>query len=91
MTLLLGGALTAGLLGSPHCVGMCGPFVTATGRSAPAWHAGRLLTYVTLGALAGAVGSVPFLGGTTATVVSGVLLVYFAARLAGWAPAPPVR
>ena len=27
---LLGGAFTAGLLGSPHCVGMCGAFATAS-------------------------------------------------------------
>lgn len=80
---LLGGALAASLLGSPHCVGMCGPFASATGAS---WHVGRLLTYVTLGALAGAVGVASFVDGRVTAVVSVALLAWFSARLAGWAP-----
>ena len=56
----------AGLAGSMHCVGMCGGFVCALGpdrRGAVAtsrrhllYHAGRLTSYVFLGALAGGIG-----------------------------------
>jgi sulfite exporter TauE/SafE len=64
-----------GLLGGMHCLGMCGGIVTALtvrmpGRapgSGPAWrrqlayHAGRISTYVALGALAGGAGSAALL------------------------------
>ncbi len=53
--------LGASLLGSGHCVGMCGGLVLAVGRGPAkvgAYHAGRLLGYLALGALAGALGSV---------------------------------
>jgi sulfite exporter TauE/SafE len=76
-------------LGSPHCAGMCGGFASvcaSTWRSAAAWHAGRLTTYATLGALAGAFGRmlpgppwIPF-------ALSAVLLCWFALVLAGAAP-----
>ena len=52
----------SGLLGSAHCLGMCGPFALAIGAGAPAWRAnlwrqacysaGRLFTYTILGAVA---------------------------------------
>lgn len=55
--------LIAGLVGSSHCLGMCGPFVLLLGtasRSATnnlgrqfAYSGGRLFTYSVLGALAG--------------------------------------
>ncbi len=54
--------LVASVLGSVHCAAMCGGFVcavSAQGRpfaAQTAWHAGRGLAYVTLGALAGALG-----------------------------------
>ncbi len=54
---LLTAALIAGLLGSMHCVGMCGGFAAGCSRARmglPAWHTGRVLTYGLLGALAGA-------------------------------------
>jgi sulfite exporter TauE/SafE len=62
--------LAASLLGSGHCVGMCGPFaVLATGQSAAepwakrwgtlaSYHAGRWMTYLLLGAIMGGLGSV---------------------------------
>lgn len=87
------GAAIAALAGIPHCVGMCGGFALGVGgrRDAAAWHAGRVTTYVTLGALAGALGSALPGAGPVAGVVSTVLLVWFAAGIAGWAPAihPP--
>lgn len=69
----------ASLLGSLHCAGMCGPFVAVyvggrrgAGESGSlghlGYHAGRLLTYTGLGAVAGAVGG----------------LVDFAFDRAGW-------
>jgi len=61
---LAGSALVASLLGSPHCFAMCGGFVCfysgqgAEHRLRPqlAYHGGRLISYATLGALAGALG-----------------------------------
>ncbi len=61
-----GAVLAATLIGSPHCVGMCGGFVCfvtgeATGKRRwlvqGAYHAGRLVSYATLGAIAGGIGA----------------------------------
>ncbi len=58
-------ALMLGLVGSLHCAGMCGPLVLAIsaaggGMNRPmaklAYHAGRLATYVMLGAIFGLLG-----------------------------------
>jgi len=86
---LLGGALLATLAGSPHCVAMCGGFASAAGggKGTAAWHAGRLLSYASLGAVAGAAGNVLPGGGWIATAVAIVMLAWFAARLAGVGPA----
>lgn len=53
----------AGLLGSSHCVGMCGPFALLLGSTSTTWVAGlvrqllyscgRLFTYSTMGGVAG--------------------------------------
>lgn len=60
-------AIAIGWLGGVHCLGMCGGIVSALALSAPAvqrrrillaYNLGRCLTYVVLGALAGALGSV---------------------------------
>ena len=55
--------LVSGLLGSSHCIGMCGPFAALLGNAAGGWRrnlnwqllysAGRIFTYATLGAMAG--------------------------------------
>jgi sulfite exporter TauE/SafE len=107
--------LTASLLGSAHCVGMCGAFVAlAVGGAAdtpgariPRWRLnaayqlGRLMTYATLGVIAGALGAAFNLGGglvgvqESATVLSGGVLVTMGlatlARRAGVrVPRPPV-
>ncbi len=64
MTTFLLATLGASLVGSLHCAGMCGPFVLiATGTEQRAqrlafYHAGRLMTYASLGAVAGAAGSI---------------------------------
>ncbi len=69
---LVGATIVASLLGSIHCVGMCGPFVILASSQArdveqslsrwekllPLWayHFGRLTTYVTMGFIAGLFG-----------------------------------
>lgn len=63
---ILGTMLLAGLGGSLHCVGMCGPILAGlsapmAGRATPlveiaAHHLGRLWTYALLGLLAGTLG-----------------------------------
>jgi len=58
-------ALLAGLFGSAHCLGMCGGIATALGAAGEgrsAWqsllyHSGRILSYSTAGAIAGALGA----------------------------------
>lgn len=57
----------SGVLGSAHCLGMCGPFALAIGSATPAFRknllrqsaysAGRLFTYAVLGAFAGFAGA----------------------------------
>lgn len=64
------GAFVAGLVTSLHCVGMCGPLACAwaTGRggassgflrNTAAYHACKLVSYALVGAIAGAVGTLP--------------------------------
>ena len=65
MLTLLGAVLVASLLGSVHCAGMCTPFVCfyagADARASwwghLAYNGGRLVSYLILGAIAGAVGA----------------------------------
>ena len=95
----LAAALLAGLVGSPHCVGMCGGFAAACGAPSgrasgldrAAWHLGRLTTYAVLGGLAGGFGSL--IPGPTwlPTALSTVLMVAFALVLAGVIPEPSLR
>lgn len=71
---LLATTLGASLLGSLHCAGMCGALVAFTAgfgderrpsvaATQCAYHGGRLLSYATLGAVAGLVGAAVDLGG----------------------------
>ncbi|MBX6365549.1 MAG: sulfite exporter TauE/SafE family protein, partial [Gemmatimonadetes bacterium] len=94
MTSTIAAAALAGLMGSPHCVAMCGGFATACARPRRgllAWHAGRLTTYATLGALAGATGAALPGPAWLPAAISIALLAWFAAALAGVAPQPSVR
>jgi len=53
------GVFLASIIGSTHCSAMCGPIaVTVHNRSGylALYHIGRLLSYLTLGALAGLIG-----------------------------------
>jgi uncharacterized protein len=90
------GVLTASLLGSAHCAGMCGSFVCfyATGNAGGrgglaahlAYNGGRLASYVMLGLLAGALGAgvdrVGALVGLSraAAIVAGTLMVAWGVR-----------
>lgn len=79
-------AFLAGLVGSLHCIGMCGGFAVACGgraRDTFLWHAGRIGTYAILGALAGAFGSMMPGPGWIVGLISTLLIVWFAAGLAG--------
>jgi hypothetical protein len=84
-------AFFTGLLGSVHCVAMCGAFAascTRVPRGLPGWHAGRIATYGLLGALAGAAGGLlPGPAWLPATIAT-ALLVWFALALAGFVPEP---
>ena len=60
---MLGTAFILGLVGSLHCVGMCGPLALAVpvvagqrALSRAIYHAGRIATYAAVGALAGLAG-----------------------------------
>ena len=95
MTALLAAVFVASLLGSLHCAGMCGPFVAFatlhTKHAQPrrsgshwlqlAYHGGRLLAYMVLGAAAGLLGATLNLGGSllgvgkVAGIAAGILLV----------------
>lgn len=67
--------VVAGMLGSAHCLGMCGPFALAIGTSASSWRAnlrrqacysaGRIFTYAVLGAV------VAFCGARVAAALPG--------------------
>lgn len=92
------GFLVLGLLGSvAHCVGMCAPFVMVVSRHytppagrhavamAQAWYnSGRIITYVLLGGVAGALGHAVDRAGAwmglqrTAAAVAGLILVAWA-------------
>lgn len=88
---LLTATFVAGLVGSPHCIGMCGGFAVLCGGRVPdtlLWHAGRLTTYAGLGALAGAVGALVPGPSWLAAAVSIGLMLWFAAGLAGLVPEP---
>lgn len=92
-------ALVAGLLGSTHCVGMCGGIATlvgsGTGQARPdrtlAFNAGRLGSYVLAGALVGGVGwhlGAPVDGaawGNLLRTAMGVLMIAIGLQVAtGW-------
>jgi sulfite exporter TauE/SafE len=93
MIALGAGILVASLVGSVHCVAMCGPLATLHGgartlRLALMHALGRLATYVALGALAGGVGSAIDLAGRVghvqriATLLAGSLIVLLGVRSA---------
>jgi len=88
---ILAAAFLAGLLGSMHCVGMCGAFAASCTRARgglAAWHTGRVATYTALGALAGAAGHLLPGPAWLPAAFATVLLVWFSLALAGVVPEP---
>ncbi len=84
-----------GLLGSTHCIGMCGPLVLAVpGPKAPlsywigrgVYHTGRTLSYVMMGGLIGALGWAVALQG-----YQGVLSLTLGALMVGAVLVRPLR
>lgn len=95
---LFGSVFVASLLGSLHCAGMCGPLLAFLGGTAKGpqagsshtqwlYHGGRLLTYLMLGAAAGALGTVvnsigALAGiGTLALIVASGIIAYSGGRM----------
>ncbi|MEO0650642.1 MAG: sulfite exporter TauE/SafE family protein [Planctomycetota bacterium] len=87
---LIAAVAGASLIGSVHCAGMCGPFAVLVGRGERRalpldlrYHAGRLLSYVLLGTLAGGLGAALDLTGRAlgaqrvALVLAGAGLIAF--------------
>lgn len=89
-SMLLGAVLVTSLVGSLHCAGMCGVFVAMAVGSGDSrarvrlqilYHGGRLVGYVTLGAIAGAIGRAVDLGAHaaglhhTAAIVAAVMVL----------------
>lgn len=86
---LLTGVLAASIVGSLHCIAMCGPLVGMHGgvktlRMSLVHSLGRLTTYVVLGTLAGLVGSAIDLAGRlgnvqrVATILAAITIVAIA-------------
>ena len=94
-------ALVTGALAFPHCLGMCGGFALhlAGGdskrivlRRQLLWHLGRTMTYMFLGALAGAFGCVISLAHWSAVkavpaYLAGVIMVIMGLSVLGLLPA----
>lgn len=88
---ILAAALLAGLLGSVHCIGMCGAFAVACNRARgglAAWHAGRVATYSVLGVIVGAAGHLLPGPAWLPAALATSLLVWFSLALAGLVPEP---
>jgi sulfite exporter TauE/SafE len=88
MTAVLPAILLASLVGSLHCVAMCGPLVGLHGgartvRLALVHALGRLTTYALLGTLAGMVGRAIDLAGDLGTVQRAASLIA-GAVVVGW-------
>lgn len=89
---LLVAALLMGFFGSPHCLGMCGGLVAAFGLSMKevsptkrrgliaTYHVGRLLSYASLGLLAGVIGTTVLepmmMGNNIPRILLGLVLVF---------------
>ena len=91
MAELAGAAFLMGVVGSLHCIGMCGPFALMCGGRAghlAGWQLGKVATYMTLGAIAGGVGAITPGPAWLAQAVAAVLIVWFAAAALGLVPEP---
>lgn len=83
-------AFLLGLLGSLHCVGMCGPIVLALPMYKKSWgkvvvsrmlyNSGRIITYALLGAIIGVLGLSVSIAGyqQKLSLIAGILMIVFA-------------
>ncbi len=103
MTAIIGSAFLVGLLGSVHCIGMCGPLAIAIGaggrnRASGLWLylVGKGTTYMVLGLAAGVVGSAfgnPALGKTGIAglaILTGIAMIVLG-LIHGWKLWPAAR
>lgn len=101
MTEFLTASFAIGLLGSLHCVGMCGGLVTAMGMTRAttwwpgviAYQIGRVTTYTALGFIVGLIGSLlnsGWINGiqNSISIVAGVIIILLALHIGGWLPDP---
>jgi uncharacterized protein len=98
MTLTLFSAFLAGLLGSLHCLGMCGGIVAALSVNLPqrpwsyllAYNLGRLSSYVIAGAVAGVIGAqfyqflAPQRAATAALWIPAIFMFVLGLYIGGW-------
>jgi uncharacterized protein len=69
----------ASILGSLHCAGMCGPIqtlVASNTKTSITYHFGRLISYATLGAIAGKFGE-SLLSPLQSPSIASLVLVFF--------------
>lgn len=89
---LLAAAFSVGLVGSLHCIGMCGPFAALAGsrgvRGVAAYSVGRAFTYAGLGAFAGLFGAALMELRMVGLAVATGLVLIVALQLAGVLPEP---
>ena len=88
------GALLLGLMGSAHCLGMCGGLAAMTGQGVGGlsrvviYNLGRLTTYALLGALAGWFGEQILAAAPKFTLIlrgaAGLLLIAMGLYVTGW-------
>ena len=96
---LLAGALLMGLVGSTHCLAMCGGLAAAIGQAAPTdrrgailaratvYSTGRITSYAVAGAIAGGLGHAFGVSsglGMGLRVAAGLLVIAFGLHVAGW-------
>lgn len=95
--LLITTALLIGLLGSTHCIGMCGGIAASVGLSTresrqPAWlillgyNTGRIFSYMVAGALLGVIGAMVATSavGVVLQILAGLLLISMGLYIGQW-------
>jgi sulfite exporter TauE/SafE len=85
--MIYGTAFALGIFSSLHCVGMCGPIALATPvirknfftelLSRLLYNGGRALAYISIGCIAGSIGSIFYMGGIQqwVSIISGLLIL----------------
>lgn len=98
LLLLLSAGFMMGLVGSPHCLGMCGGIVSAFGISMQSvskqkrqwlvfvYHTGRIISYMVLGLLASTLGATllaPLMNSQTPRILLGFAIIFVALLMLG--------